>query len=561
MLTEKTKPLEATTSQAITDQNGDGIINLVDARLLAPPQTVNCPVCVDVNGDKKIDSMDVYLVRFNAGLESPDEGKYSYKPRLDVNNDGVLSQADADIIQTYVGQGVQAPAFGLDDPSELTFGYVADELLVKFKIGVVSQQKSPIFTKFNANAKESFNLVNTDKIKINTNNIEALQKQLNNESDVEKAYKNHVGELMTNDPYWQNQWGHRQIRIEETWYTETKGSATNPVQVAVIDTGLDVNHPDIQKNLSSTRRNILIDSPQDPDYSNVDDTEGHGTLMSGIIAATANNDKGIAGLAQNVELIPIKAGASVSDSAIGKAFEWIIGEVNRGDLDIKVINMSFGYGYTDSNSFLTNFHLQYAREKLGIVLVASAGNDGRGDCEYPARHQNVICVGATNAQDAICNLSSGKSDADILAPGSEIISLSAAAIDADGNGVHTSSGCWTSQAAAYISGVAALCRTVSFLPKSTEITREDLKCKNMNHQGYGRVDAWATLWWRNCHKYDFNNDLKINTLDAQSVAFRFNQPSTYNILYDIAPVGTDGRIDLGDVYAILQRDGLFCPAW
>src|SRR3989344_6699336 len=167
LLINNARPSQAAMDQTITDVNGDGVINLVDARTLSPPQSTNCPVCVDVNGDKKIDSMDVYLVRYHAGLESPDEGgTYSYNPRLDVNNDGTLSQADADIVQSYIGQAVQAPVFGLDDPSELTFGYVADELLIKFKDGVVSQQKSPVFSKYNATDQRSLTFINADKIKI-----------------------------------------------------------------------------------------------------------------------------------------------------------------------------------------------------------------------------------------------------------------------------------------------------------------------------------------------------------------------------------------------------------
>src|SRR3989344_5468150 len=128
--------VQAATDQTITDQNNDGIINLVDARILAPPATTSCPVCVDVNQDKVINQKDIDLLKYYAGL-----GNNAYKARLDVNNDSVLSQEDIDIIQSYLGQTVTGPAFGLDNPSELTFGFVANEVLVKFKNGVTGQQK------------------------------------------------------------------------------------------------------------------------------------------------------------------------------------------------------------------------------------------------------------------------------------------------------------------------------------------------------------------------------------------------------------------------------------
>src|SRR3990167_2329070 len=88
--------VQAATDQTIGDQNNDGVINLVDARILAPPATTSCPVCVDVNGDKVINQKDSELLNYYMGF-----GSSGYKTRLDVNNDGVLSQDDVGIIQNY----------------------------------------------------------------------------------------------------------------------------------------------------------------------------------------------------------------------------------------------------------------------------------------------------------------------------------------------------------------------------------------------------------------------------------------------------------------------------
>ncbi len=550
----KNTATKAEANQSITDVNNDGVINLADARILTPPATISCPVCVDVNGDKKIDNMDLYLVRYHAGLEDPNEGSaYHYKPRLDVNNDGSLSQADADTVQSYIGKTVTTPAFGLDDPSELTFGYVANEVIVKFKNGASIQQKSPVFSKYNATEQKSLTFINADKIKVHTNNLENLQKQLKSESDVENVYKNHVGEWLTNDTFWQNQWGHKKINIEETWNTETKGSVNNPVRVGLIDSGVDIDNLDLLHNISWERRNWVPGE----DMMTMSDESGHGTAMAGIIGATADNSTGIAGLNYDVDIVPVKVGQTgPSDYAVSIAFEWLMTRV-------KVINMSFGMGYINETNYLPNEYLRMAREDYGISIIAAAGEDARDDCQYPARHENVVCVAATDTQDAICSSSSGKVDADILAPGSNIITTVPAghALDPDQDGIAIIPVCNTSVATAYISGVTALCRNVSFLPLSTEITRNDLKCKNMNHQGYGRIDAWSTLWWRNCHKYDFNDDLKIDFLELAAISFRYNRPDTYSTRYDIAPVGRDGKIDNYDALIILQRRNLSCPAW
>lgn len=551
-LTKNLPASQALTNEAIIDQNNDGIINLTDARIIAPPATTNCVVCVDVDSDKTITDRDVNLILYNASLSNSSEGINSNNSRFDINNDGVLSDSDASIAQNYIGQTVTSPVFGLDNPSELVFGYVVGEVLVKFKPQAAGSEKGSLASKYNLIHKGSFPSINAEHYGKEGSDVENLQKQLNVEPSVEKAYKNHVGEFHSNDPYWNDQWGHKKIRIEQTWYTETTGNRNSPVKVVVIDTGIDVDHPDLRQNLSSLRRNAGETSSSDPDYTNVDDTTGHGTLMSGIIGATVDNNKAIAGLVHHVEIIPVKAGLTLTDSLIGVGFEWAMAQSG-----VKVINMSFGMGYGNSNDFLTSSLLRQAREDLGITLIASAGNNGRDECEYPANHQNVVCVGATQSNDAICNYSSGQQDADIFAPGDNIVSTYPISLDSDG--IRFAIGCHTSPAAAHISGVAALCRTVRPLPESIEITREDLKCRKFDNQGYGRVDAWATIWYRNCHKFDFDSSGRVDILDAQNLAFRVNSPNLYNARYDIAPVGTNGKIDIADALLILARTNLDCP--
>ncbi len=539
--------VQAATDQTITDQNGDGIINLVDARILAPPATTSCPVCVDINGDKKIDQKDIDLIRHYINL-----GNNAYKPKLDVNNDGVLNQADIDIIQNYVGQTVTGPAFGLDNPSELTFGFRANEIIVKFKAGVNTAGKNPIFTKYNLTNDSSLNLVNADRLRTTESNVESLQKQIAQEPGVEKVYKNHVGEWLTNDPQWSNQWAPKKINIEKAWYGETIGNANHPVKVAIIDTGVDVNHPDLQAHISSLKRDASVFSPLDPNYTNVEDIVGHGTFVAGIIGAVVNNQIAVAGLVPNVEIVPVKAGGvDVNEYEIATGFEWAI------DQDVKVISMSFGLGYGNDSDYLSHDLLKFARDK-GITLVASAGNFIHDDCIYPARDPNVVCVGATKADDSLCDLTDGRKDAKVFAPGDAIVSTYPTNLDS--SGIRTSPECVTSWSAPYIAGVAALCHSVQ--PLGMELTNPHLSCANFATTQFGRVDAWETLWYRNCYKWNFDNsaDNKVGVDDVQALLWHYYAgPIGYNKMYDIFPVGGDGKIDDGDVLTILERANLDCP--
>ena len=489
LLTDKPRvpKVQAATDQTIGDQNNDGVINLVDARMIAPPATTSCPVCVDVNQDKAINQKDIDLLKYYVNL-----GNKVYKARLDINNDGVISQDDIDIVQNYLGQSVTGPAFGLDNPSELTFGFRAGEVIVKYKKGVEAAAKNAASSKNNLVHKNSLKLINADQYKVSVGNVESLQKEIAKDSTVESVYKNHVGEWSW-DPYWSDQWGNRKIKIPETWYTETIGRATGPVKVGIIDSGLDVDNPDLEKNLSGFRMNF-----SDPygDPFDVTDEIGHGTSIAGIIGATVDNNIGIAGVNHNVEIIPVKVSfGDPDDFSVSIALEWLTSR-------LQVINMSFGMGYLDESNYLPKENLRLAREDYGISLIAAAGNEGRDDCQYPARNSSVVCVGATDQSDDLCGNTNGRVDADILAPGKDTVTtfpVGHPVYDPDGNGIGYIPDCNTSTAAALVTGVTALCRAVEPLPISNEITREDLKCKNMTSQGSGRIiDAWKTIWYKNC---------------------------------------------------------------
>jgi len=538
-------PLEAAADQTITDQNGDGIINLVDARILAPPQTVNCPVCVDANGDKEINEMDIGLIKYHAGLYAPkfETPTYRYHPRFDVNNDKTLDDNDVMVVQNYLGQTVVEPAFGLDNPSELGFGFKANEILITFSQGVSETEKEALFSKYNLARKFRLENLETDTVGSLENNIENLQKQIKTEPIVETVTKIHIGELSTNDPAWPDQWGPQKIRIEDVWRTETTGN--NQVKVAVLDSGVDVSHPDLQSNISSTRYNAFDGTAV------VTDQVGHGTSVASIIGATIDNSLDIAGLNGEVDLIPVKVcqpnewgGYTVcTEDYVNLGLNWAILQ------GVDVINMSLCLfeGEGDPNSLIYQT-LNLAAEK-GINVFAGTGNSGVSNACFPANHPKVVAIGATNPDDSLWQFSNG--GADFLAPGVDIVSTR-------GSGLYVGNG--TSFATPHASGVAALCRAV--VPVNTQ-SRNDLNCGRFEHNGYGRIDAWGSVWYKNCYKFDFNNNGYVGAADAQRLASRYNTSygnPAYDVSYDITPVGVDGTIGLADALLILARTGLSCQA-
>lgn len=204
------------------------------------------------------------------------------------------------------------------------------------------------------------------------------------------------------------------------------------VKVAVFDTGIS-DHSD----LIVTKKVSFIDNEPE-----VDDLQGHGTHMSGTIAALRNHF-GIRGVTNNVELYSVKVigmdGKGYASNIIN-GLNWAI------ENNIKVVNMSFvGNEYSES----LHEAIQLAREH-GILIIAAAGNNGKGEntMGYPALYPEVVAVGSVNQSHKRSTFSSTGNELDIVAPGS--VTLSTYSHDS----YKTLSG--TSSATAYVSGSAAL---------------------------------------------------------------------------------------------------------
>jgi serine protease len=252
-----------------------------------------------------------------------------------------------------------------------------------------------------------------------------------------------------NDPCFRYQWHLRQLGLPDAWKLGTgKG-----VVVAVIDTGV-------------TKVADLADTKFVPGFNflsnnaNAADDHGHGTHVAGTIAQSTNNKLGVAGVAPDVSIMPLKvlsAKGSGSVAGIAQAIRW------AADHGANVINMSLG-GPMPIGALASA--VKYAHGK-GVVVVAAAGNDGRGRVGYPARYPGVIAVAATQFDESTTFYSNWGPEIDIAAPGGNV------RVDQNGDGKpdgvlqHTivpgdtsrSDYLWfmgTSMASPHVAGVAAL---------------------------------------------------------------------------------------------------------
>jgi thermitase len=242
------------------------------------------------------------------------------------------------------------------------------------------------------------------------------------------------GAYVPSDPmYYPAQWGLASIAATAAWDV-TKG--TNTVVVAVVDTGVDYYHPDLAGR---------VDTENDYDFVNGDldafDDNGHGTHVSGIVAATMDNAIGVTGVAPECRILPVKV---LSAAGWGDSAGVAAGIQYAADHGAKVINLSLE-GTADR---LMGAAVVYARSK-GCLVVAAVGNDGSSTgASYPARYPGVVGVGAADRYGARASFSNYGTGVDVAAPGVGVFST------LPGDRYGNMSG--TSMASPFVAGVAAL---------------------------------------------------------------------------------------------------------
>ena len=213
----------------------------------------------------------------------------------------------------------------------------------------------------------------------------------------------HIMARPPNDPLVRLQWGLRKLDAFDAWEV---GKKLAEVQVAVIDTGVDASHIDMEGRVLGGYDYLELD---DDSY----DDHGHGTHVAGIIVANAANRKGVAGLAPNATVIPMKACAAGGSCDLFSVYVSAIDSVQRG---ADIINMSLGAaGECDD---IGQAVFDWVRDQ-GTLTVVSAGNSGGDDNPTitPANCDGTLGVGASDQQDRKAEFSSFGDFVDIAAPG------------------------------------------------------------------------------------------------------------------------------------------------
>lgn len=354
----------------------------------------------------------------------------------------------------------------------------SNELLVKYKIMPRSIAAFPILPVLTDDTE--FVAPSVELLKFPEGvDIDKISQQLEENPFIETIEPNYERQLMAsvNDPLYYSQWWVPHTKADRLW--PLVGNQKISTVVAVIDSGIDGNHPDLVGRIATGGFNFVEQN------SDVTDDNGHGTNVAGVIAANSNNGLGIAGVSgpYNVSVLPLKTARADGTSTVAdnvKAIDYAI----RKNVD--VINISQG-----GPSFST-FEQDAIRRAVdaGILIVASAGNDAQkgNPPMYPASYADVISVGSIGKMNSRSTFSNYNDLVDLVAPGEQISTT-----DRYNSYVYVSG---TSFSAPIVAGTAAILKatvpelTIQQMTDILTSTATDLGVPGKDPQyGYGMLNA------------------------------------------------------------------------
>jgi serine protease len=241
--------------------------------------------------------------------------------------------------------------------------------------------------------------------------MDELVARIKNDPRVESAEPNYHYEvfMVPNDPKWEAQWSFRMVDAPSAWDKATGKGVT----VAVIDTGVAFENYKRFRTVEDLRGTAFVtgyDFVNDSEHAN--DDHGHGTHVAGTIAQTTNNGIGVAGLAFEAKIMPLKV---LNKSGFGTAADIADAIRFAADEGAQVINMSLGGG---PRSLVMQSAVAYARKK-GLVVVCAAGNTGRGRVEYPAAYPGAFAISSVGPTKELAFYSSYGKEIAVAAPGGD----------------------------------------------------------------------------------------------------------------------------------------------
>ncbi|MCD4830046.1 MAG: S8 family serine peptidase [Candidatus Cloacimonetes bacterium] len=371
----------------------------------------------------------------------------------------------------------------------------------------------------------------------------ALQSQHPTFVGVEYIQPNYLNQFYAtpNDPYFINQ-QFGLLNLPEAWDITT---GSNEVVVAVVDSGLFFDHPDLQQHVYINHGEVPDNGIDDDGNGYVDDWRGwdfadapeladialgdfivedndptdenkHGTHVSGIICADANNSVGICGVMWNTKLMVLRAGfRTTQGTGYLQDDDCAAAIMYAADMGADVINMSWG---DDFYSQVIDDACRYAYEK-GAILVASAGNSAsNGFISYPARLSTTLAVGGVTSYLGVAGFSIGP-ELDIVAPGVNILSCW------DPNAEQYTEMSGTSMAAPFVSGIVGL-----LLSYDPGLSFEDVRARlagtafDLGEPGFDNIFGWGVV-------------------DAQALLSATGQP-LLEIAFPYDNAGLSGQFDI-----------------
>jgi subtilisin family serine protease len=286
-----------------------------------------------------------------------------------------------------------------------------------------------------------------------------------------------------NDPFQKHQWGLKAVGAFGAWDRETGNR--NPVTVAVLDTGIDLAHPDLVARVTDGTNEL-------GGTTSLDDN-GHGTHVGGIIAASTNNRVGVAGMSWGARLLAVKV---LNDKGEGTDCSVVNGYLDAVDAGAKVINMSLGADAACPIAY--GLAVRYGQDK-NVVPVAASGNSGDdgNPTESPASCEGVVAVGALDDHGKVATFSGHKPYVALSAPGVYVLSTY---IDTKTESHVYGIASGTSMASPFVAGLAALLLsahpdwTAQQVRDRMTSTARDLGPKGKDEfYGAGRIDAAKAL--------------------------------------------------------------------
>ena len=364
--------------------------------------------------------------------------------------------------------------------------YAAGELLVTYEPGASEQHIDAVVQESEARVEEevstpgvqllSFPAVKHERSEhAREKKLQRAKETLQREPGVEHVDYNYLRlpDYAPNDPEFilgshGPQWDLYSIRAPAAW-DKTLGVGS---RVAVVDTGIDGDHPELESKIVSQKDVVNNDVVAE------DDIHGHGTHVAGTVGAVTNNGAGVAAVCPACKLLVAKSGDSRGfyDYDIVQGIYWSV------DNRAKAINLSLG---STAKSRILEHAVNYAWDH-GVVVVAAAGNDDTSAPSYPAAYRNVISVAATNQLNKKASFSNYGTTVDVAAPGVEILSTF------PGGGYKTMPG--TSMASPHVAALAGLLaaqgRSAPEIRRRIQRTATDLGPEGKDkYYGWGLIDA------------------------------------------------------------------------